>query len=76
MRALRYGDLPESGAGLGIFCEAACDEAGPWAASRGDYFTRGDDEAVTCGACGGPMVLVREVRRLEVIDPDTGKVPA
>lgn len=74
MRALLYGDLPKStDTGFSLLCEEACEEAGPWSATRGDYFLCADDLPVICGTCESPMVLVQERRKFVVIDPDTRK---
>ena len=73
MRDLKYEDLPASSAGIHLLCEDACENAGPWSATRGDYWMRDDDEAVLC-ECGALMLLVREHHSYEPIDPDTGQI--
>ena len=66
---MKYGDMPSTtGTGQGqpnMMCRECL--SGPFSAERGDYFMARDDAEVTCGECGGPMVLVRHVSYYEEV---------
>lgn len=62
---LRYEQLPITPGVLFLYCQGC---GGRFSAARGDYFGFPADVA-TCMACGGPLVLAREIKMVQEVSP-------